>query len=49
MHQLASPSHEVVVVVRLVARDLRSNTGGNLAILRAAQTGLDPWMVAWAG
>ena len=44
---LASPSHEVAVVAWLAARDLRSNTGGTLAELRA-RAGLDPWTVARA-
>ena len=42
---LASPSHEVAVLARLAARDVRSNTGSNLAELRA-RTGLDPWTVS---
>jgi hypothetical protein len=39
---LASPSHEVTVVALLAARDLRSNLGSNLALVRQ-ETGLDPW------
>ena len=42
---LASPSHEVSVMARLAARDMRSNTGSNLSVLRD-RTGLDPWTVA---
>ena len=42
---LASPSHEVSVMARLAARDMRSNTGSNLSVLRD-WTGLDPWTVA---
>ena len=42
---LASPSHEVAVVARLAARDIRSSVGNNLAVLRD-RTGLDPWTVA---
>ena len=38
-----SPSYEVVVVARLAARDVRSNLGANLALVKT-QTGLDPWM-----
>ena len=39
---IASPSHEVVVVALLAARDIRSTLGSNLAHLRE-MTGLDPW------
>ena len=42
---LVSPSQEVTVVALLAARDLRSNIGANLALLRDV-TGLDPWAVA---
>ena len=40
---LACPSQEVVVVALLAARDLRSNLGANLALVRQ-ETGLDPWL-----
>ena len=40
---LASPSSEVVVVALLAARDLRSNLGKNLALVRET-SGLDPWV-----
>ena len=40
---LASPSREVVVVALLAARDIRSNLGANLALVRE-ETGLDPWV-----
>ena len=40
---LASPSHKVTVVARLVAQDLRSTTGASLASLQL-ETGLDPWL-----
>ena len=39
-----SPSHEVSVVASLAARDVRSNLGANLALIRR-ETGLDPWVV----
>ena len=39
---LASPSSEVVVVALLAARDVRSNLGKNLALVREASGGLDP-------
>ena len=39
---LDSPSHKVTVVTLLAARDLRSNLGSNLALVRES-TGLDPW------
>ena len=42
---LESPSHEVQVISRLAARDIRSNLGSNLALLRE-NTGLDPWVVS---
>ena len=41
---LDSPSHEVAVVASLAARDLRSNIGANLSLIRR-ETGLDPWVV----
>ena len=41
---LSSPSHEVAVVSRLAARDVRSSLGSNLALLQR-ETGLDPWVV----
>ena len=41
---LASPSHEVVVVALLAARDRRSSLGSNLTQLRE-MTGLNPWAV----
>ena len=37
-----SPSMEVVVLTNLVARDVRTTTGGNLHHIREV-TGLDPW------
>jgi hypothetical protein len=40
---LATPSSEVVVVALLAARDLRSNLGSNLALVKD-MTGLDPWV-----
>ena len=40
---LASPSFEVTVVARLVARDVRSTTGSNLTSLKL-ETGLNPWL-----
>ena len=40
---IASPSSEVVVVALLAARDLRSNLGKNLALVRET-SGLDPWV-----
>ena len=39
---LASPSSEVQVIARLAARDMRSNLGKNLALIREASR-LDPW------
>ena len=36
----------LAVVAQLVARDLRNNTGGNLAELQA-RTGLDLWTMSW--
>ena len=42
---LTSPSSEVVVVALLAARDIRSNLGKNLALVRKA-TGLDPWVAS---
>ena len=39
---LLSPSKEVTVVALLAARDIRSNLGANLVLLRA-ETGMDPW------
>ena len=39
---LTSPSPEIQVTALLAARDLRSSTGSNLAVLRE-ETGLDPW------
>lgn len=41
---LESPSPEVSVVARLVARDIRTSLGSNLALIRR-ETGLDPWTV----
>ena len=40
---LDSPSHEVAVIARLTARDIRTNLGSNLALLKR-ETGLDPWV-----
>ena len=42
---LNSPSQEVQLVARLAGRDIRSNAGSNLALLRS-ETGLDPWEVS---
>ena len=39
-----SPSHEVAVVATLAARDIRSNLGANLSLIKR-ETGLDPWVV----
>ena len=39
---LASPSLEVTVAALLLARDLRSTAGANLALVREV-SGLDPW------
>ena len=39
---LTSPSHEVRVLALLAARDVRSNLGSNLALVRTL-TGQDPW------
>ena len=44
---LASPSKEVTVAALLAARDLRSNLGSNLALVRAV-SGLDPWVAGRA-
>ena len=41
---LESPSPEVSVVARLVARDIRTSLGSTLALIRR-ETGLDPWRV----
>ena len=38
----SSPSSEVMVVAMLAARDVRSNLGKNLSLVRET-TGLDPW------
>ena len=43
---LASPSSEVVVVALLAARDVRSSLGKNLALVREASGGLDPWVAS---
>ena len=40
---ITSPSNEVMVVTMLAARDLRSNLGKNLSMVRET-TGLDPWV-----
>jgi hypothetical protein len=40
---LQSPSHEVSVVARLAARDIRSNLGSNLELL-VKKSKLDPWV-----
>ena len=40
---ITSPSSEVMVVAMLAARDVRSNLGKNLSLVRET-TGLDPWM-----
>ena len=37
-----SPSMEVSVLVNIVARDIRTTTGGNLKLI-SRLTGLDPW------
>ena len=42
-----APSHEVRTVALLVARDLRSVTGRNLALV-AEQSGQDPWTASTA-
>ena len=42
---ITSPSSEVVVVALLAARDVRSNLGKNLALVREA-SGLDPWLAS---
>ena len=39
---ITSPSSEVMVVAMLAARDVRSNLGKNLSLVRET-TGLDPW------
>ena len=39
---LSSPSKEAAVAARLSARDLRTNLGSNLALIRE-ETNLDPW------
>jgi hypothetical protein len=44
---LTSPSSEVTVAALLAARDIRSNLGSNLALVREV-TGLDPWVVGRA-
>ena len=44
---LASPSREVTVAALLAARDLRSNLGSNLALVREV-SGLDPWVAGRA-
>ena len=41
---VTSPSQEVMVVALLAARDLRSSTGSNLALVKT-MTGLDPWTI----
>ena len=40
---ITSPSSKVMVVAMLAARDLRSNLGKNLSMVRET-TGLDPWV-----
>ena len=40
LHQ--SPSREVATLANLMARDIRSTTGGNLSLI-AALSGKDPW------
>ena len=40
---ITSPSSEVMVVALLAARDVRSNLGRNLSLVRET-TGLDPWV-----
>ena len=40
---ITSPSSEVMVVAMLAARDVRSNIGKNLTLVRET-TGLDPWV-----
>ena len=40
-----SLSHEVQVIARLAARELRSHLGSNLRLLRD-RTGCDPWTVS---
>ena len=40
---ITSPSSEVMVVAMLAARDVRSNLGKNLSLVRET-TGLDPWV-----
>ena len=44
---LESPSNEVQMMVRLSARDLRTNLGRNLEYIRE-ETGLDPWLYGTA-
>ena len=39
---LSSPSREVAVAARISARDIRTNLGSNLALIRR-ETNLDPW------
>ena len=39
---MPSPSREAAVVARLTARDLQTNLGSNLALIRE-ETNLDPW------
>ena len=43
---LQSPSHEVSVVARLAARDIRSNLGSNLDLL-VKKSNPDPWVGTW--
>ena len=45
---LTSPSHEVRVLALLAARDVRSNLGSNLALVRTL-TGQDPWTAPMGG
>ena len=45
---LTSPSHEVRVLALLAARDVRSNLGSNLALVRTL-TGQDPWTAPRGG
>ena len=42
-----SKSHEVMVLVNVVARDMRSVTGRNLLMIER-ETGLDPWLASAA-
>ena len=41
---LTGPSMEVSIAARLASRDVRSNIGSNIAMIRE-ETGLDPWHV----